>query len=556
MAGPAPVDVGTAGADDQLRWQRFHPVTPVVKGWKIFVVLLFVAGQQVSVNVTSAQRAVDAVGWWPVLALMGLVLLAGVGYSALAWRMTRYAIGDEAVHLRQGVLFRQHRAARLDRIQAIDVVQPLLARIMGLAELKVEVAGGSDSGVALSFLRESEAQELRAEILARAAGVRFGRTGAGGEGAAGVDGAGGDAPRGGGGAGAARVLAPTAPERELIAVPPGRLVASIVLSGAAIAAAVTVAAVLVVAVVMREVGPVLAAFPVLLASVGYLVQRFNSEFGFRAALSPDGIRLRHGFTSARAQTLPPGRVQAVSLVQPLLWRRRDWWRVQVNVAGYAVSEQQDESVLLPVGDREDALLALWLVLPDLGASDPRAVLDQALSGDGADGGFVTSPRRARWLDPLAWRRNGFALTERALLARSGRIVRRLTVVPHERTQSLGLVQGPWQRRLGLASFALHSTPGPVSPQVPHLDHVVAGDLMLEQAHRARTARAAAGPERWMDQLQSEADRQPAEVREAVALVAEDAARPAPPADPSSPVPPPSPSSIPPSDPPGPPAPPS
>ena len=492
-------------ADGDLDWQRFHPVTPVVKGWKIFVVLLFVAGQQVSTNVTSAREAVDLVGWWPVLVVMGAVLLVGLAYSALAWRMTRYAIGDEAVHLRQGVLFRQHRAARLDRIQAIDVVQPLLARILGLAQLKVEVAGGTGSNVELSFLREADAQQLRAEILASAAGVRYERAGSSGStGFVGPAGTGG-APGAAGGATPGRIGAPVAPEREVIAVQPGRLVASILLSGVGLFSAAAVVAVVVVAVATREIGVVFAAFPILLGSVGYLVQRFNTEFGFRAALSPDGIRLRHGFTSARAQTVPPGRVQAVSLTQPLLWRRRDWWRVQVNVAGYAVTEQQNESVLLPVGDRDEALLALWLVLPDLGTRDPQAVLDRALSGDGADGGFVTSPRSARWLDPLSWRRTGFALTDRALLARTGRLVRRLTVVPHERTQSLGLEQGPWQRRLGLATVALHSTPGPVTPRVPHLDQDVAGDLVGEQARRARTARAAAGPERWMAQLQEEAE---------------------------------------------------
>ena len=80
-------------------------------------------------------------------------------------------------------------------------------------------------------------------------------------------------------------------------------------------------------------------------------------------------------------------------------------------------------VLLPVGDRDEALLALWLVLPDLGSADPRALLDAALSGAGESGGFVTSPRRARLLDPLAWRRNGYALTGRALLVRRGRLLR-------------------------------------------------------------------------------------------------------------------------------------
>src|SRR5690606_29569525 len=138
------------------------------------VVLLAIAAQQVGNNVRSAQDVVDNVGWGPVFAVLAVVLLAGFGYSAVAWRMTRYAIDADAVYLQTGVLFRQQRTARLDRVQAIDVVQPLLARILGLAELKIEVAGGSDSAVRLAFLKDDAAQELRNQLLARAAGVDFG----------------------------------------------------------------------------------------------------------------------------------------------------------------------------------------------------------------------------------------------------------------------------------------------------------------------------------------------------------------------------------------------
>jgi putative membrane protein len=192
-------------------------------------------------------------------------------------------------------------------------------------------------------------------------------------------------------------------------------------------------------------------------------------------------------------------VQAVRLVQSVLWRDRDWWRVQLNVAGYGGESEEKNSVLLPVGTREEALTVLSLVLPDLGVDEPRRVLDAGLDGDSRhESGYVTAPRRTRILDPVAWRRNGFTVTGRALLMRRGRMVKVLDVVPHERTQSLALSQGPWQRRLGVASFQVHSTEGPVHPEVPHLDAADAAQLMTEQARRARTARAAAGPERWME----------------------------------------------------------
>lgn len=453
-------------------WQRMHPVTPAIKGWKVLAVLAAILVQQFGTNISGAGEAFDRFGWGPVVLVVVGAVVVGFVYAAVAWRMTRYAIDAEAVYLHTGVLFRQQRTAPLDRVQAIDVVEPLLARLFGLAELKIEVAGGTDSAIHLSFLKEEAAQRLRNELLARAAGVEFGTQ---------------EQPE-----------APVAPEQELLAVTPARLVGSLLRSVAVLALVLGLVAAVVVVVVSRQVAVVFGMLPMLLAAGGYLWQRFAGEFNFRAAASPDGIRLRHGLLEARSQTVPPGRVQAVRISQAWLWRRKDWWRVQINVAGYAqTQEQQTENVLLPVGDRDEALLALWLVLPELGVADPRPLLDAALTGSGDESTFVTSPRPARWLDPWAWRRNGFAVTDRALLVRSGRFVRQLVVVPHERTQSLGLTQGPLQRRLGLATVVLHSTPGPVTPLVGHLDARVAGALLGEQAARARTARAGAAPERWM-----------------------------------------------------------
>ncbi|NTW39538.1 MAG: PH domain-containing protein [Cellulomonadaceae bacterium] len=457
---------------DELTWSRVHPVTPAVKGWKVLAVLLAIAVQQVGTSISSAEEVVRHTGWGPVVGTLVGVTLLGFAFAALAWRFTRYAVDAEAIYLQSGVLFRQHRSARLDRIQAVDVVQPLLARLLGLAELRIEVAGGHDSAIRLAFLREDQAQGLRNVLIARAAGVEFGTQ---------------EQPE-----------APVAPERELFAVPAGRLIGSLVRSFSIVFLAAGVVGVVVLVAVLRSSELAFGALPAVLGVGGFLWSRFAGEFNFTAAQSPDGIRLRHGLLEARSQTVPPGRVQAVRLTQAWLWRRKDWWRVEVNVAGYGLdTEQRTENVLLPVGSRDDALLALWLVLPDLGAEDPRAVLDAALSGVGDDGGFVTSPRQARWLDPWSWRRNGYLLTDRAVLVRRGRFVRSLVVVPHERTQSLGLTQGPLQRRLGLATFVLHSTPGPVSPAVAHLDVTVAGALVVAQSERARAARATAGPERWM-----------------------------------------------------------
>lgn len=473
---------GTAGgtAGDTEEWRRVHPLTPLITSWQVVVVILFFFAQDIGRNLFSGAgnvlpQAEVALWAWVVGALaLLLVLAAGLGLATLSWRMTRFRLTREILEVRRGILFRQHRRAQLDRIQAVDVVQPLLARVTGLARLNVEVAGGGSSNLQLSYLTFDQAQQLRNQILAGAAGLAYDSE-----------------------------YAPQAPEHHWLEVPFGRLVASILLSGATVALGLFGLFSLAIVVTVGGLG-LAGLFPVAIGAVGMLWSRLSRGFGFRVATSPDGLRLRHGLLEQRSQTVPPGRIQAVRLSQPLLWRPVGWWRMQVNIAGYGAGGDENdraaESTLLPVGTRNEVVAVLWFVFPDLGVAEqesPGAVIDAAMTGSGNGHGFLTSPRVARWLDWFSWRRNGFRATRTALLIRQGFVERSLVLVPHARTQSLGVTQGPLQRWMGLASFALHSTPGQVSPEVRHLAVPVAERLLTEQAGWARRARAAAGPERWM-----------------------------------------------------------
>lgn len=564
MSVPLPAPVRPEGVgEDGYAWRRMHPVTPLLKGWKSVAAILIVVSTQLTDNIRRSAHLLGGRGWLLALGAFGVIVVLAVAWAFVSWRVTRYAVTDEAVHLRQGIVFRQQRQARLDRLQAIDVVQPLLARFVGLSELRLEVAGGSGSRVSLAFLRESEADALRAELLALAAGLHrpggaaarvaaspAGVVAPGGSPSAVPSSAASSAGFPGSGAPtagvAADVASPTvsgtasgstsgagfepgagqvptyagataapatvgrrgvvtgsafapAPEHLVYELPMPRLLGSIVRSGGSVWFVVFIVTIVVMVALGAPFEAIYSLVPMAFALVSFFWQRINGAATFRAATSPDGIRLRHGLTETRSQTLPPGRVQAVRLHQPLLWRGKDWWRVEVNVAGYAGDrdKQGTETVLHPVATRDEALLALWLVLPDLGADDPRAAVQAGLVGTGDDGGYTAAPRRSRWVDPVGWRRHGVLVTRRALLLRSGRFWRRLDVVPHERTQSLALEQGPLQRQLDVASLAVHSTHGPVSPRIEHLDTAVAVALLQEQAERARHARREAVPEQWM-----------------------------------------------------------
>lgn len=462
-------------------WKRVHPLTPLIRSWQLFLFFLLFTGQQVisdGLEEGTENLRPDLRGSGPLLVLgilLAAVLLV-IGLSALVWRFMRYRVGADSLEIHTGVLFRQHRSARLDRIQTVDVVQPLVARAVGLARLRVEVAGGSDSKIDLSYLTESHAQNLRAELLARAAGVEF--TGP---------------------------LAPVAPELHRLEVPATRLVASLLLSVPTLLLVLGLAALTALAIGARTVAPLAGVVPGLLVAASTLWERFSHGFAFRVSTSPDGLRLRHGLLEQQTQTVPPGRVQALRVSQPLLWRHRDWWRIQMIIAGYGQEvsgrSEQTTSILLPVGTREETLGVLAMALPDLGDTGPdtpRQVVEAGMTGTSADHGFVTVPRAARPLDPVGWRRGGFRVTGDALLVRHGRFHRTVDLVPHARTQSCGVRQGPVQHRLGIATFTLHTTPGAFTVGAEHLDRAVCAGLLDEQVLRARAARRAAGPERWME----------------------------------------------------------
>lgn len=424
-------------------FHRLHPLTPVLRGWKVFAGVVALALQQAYGGI--------GLGW--LLTAIAASIPAGVAYGYLSWRVTRYRVGPEDLRLETGLLMKRSRRVRLDRLQAVDVVRPLVARLLGLAELRLEVAGGATSEAPLAYLSEPAAQQLRAELLARAAGLEHGTE-----------------------------PAPVAPERVLLTVPLRRLVEAQVRSSSVIVALVGGVGLVAAAVVLRTWELLLLAGPVVLAGGPAALNGIAGQFDFTVAESPDGLRLRRGLLETRAQTVPPGRVQAVRIVEPWLWRSPGWCRVEADVAGYVGEGQAQASVLLPVASRAEAFGLVRLVLPGF----DLARLD-----------FAGVPRSARRLDPFQWRWLGVAADEQFLVVRRGRLRRELDVVPHAKVQSLRLSQGPVQRRWGLATLHVDTTPGPVRVSAAHRDAAEARRLLDAEVDLARSARKVEAPDRWM-----------------------------------------------------------
>ena len=474
---------GPASGKPDGEWLRVHPATPFVRGWVALAAIGYFFGRDSFERLLQGQPLFDErfAGRAPWLLGGGaLMLVVAVLGFILSWYFTRYQVAEGYVRVNTGFLFKQQRQARLDRVQAIDIVQPLLARIFGLAELKFEVADAGESAVRLAYLRIAEARQLRATILARASGVRLDP----------------EHPE---------AAAPEAPERQVLQVPPPRLIGSLLLSEQSVFVVLGAAGSVALSALTENRAFFLYLIPAVLGLIAAYWNSFTKGYNFTAAISPNGVRLRYGLLDTQAQTLPPGRVQALKVAQPPLWRLFGWYRMQVNAAGYGTAgashgEAGSRTTLLPVGRWDDVVNMLALVLPDPGTADPLRVFHQGVNGLDSGAGFVTTPRRAWPLAPLGWRRNAFAATDTALLMRSGRWWRQLVVVPHQRTQSIALQQGPLARWFGVADLVLHTTAGPVAPRVIQADLRQAQALFDAQAARARAARRRQTSEQWLAQV--------------------------------------------------------
>ncbi|MBW4042987.1 MAG: PH domain-containing protein [Acidobacteria bacterium] len=468
-------------------WHRLHPATPLLRGGIGLLAVLIYVGGNLRERIVGWVFHLPDVGGDPVdeigrhnlvlpatLIVLG-VLLLGIALFTISWRASEFKIDGDSVTVRYGVLLRRTRTAKLDRIQGVTIARPLLARFVGAARIELDVAG-QNANVRLEYLSNVAAEDLRRDVLVLASGRRAAE--------AGVD------P-------ATAVL--NDPGRPVIVVTPGRAIGSILLSETVVML-VVVAGVVIPVLTAIGAGPVAAVsfVPLVIGSVTVLARRVGRNLRYSVVSTPDGVRVASGIISTSTEAVPPGRVHALHIEQPLLWRPAGWWRVSVNRAGHAAGRRNAEAErsLAPVATTEEVLALLPLLVPDL--ADSRELLLAGLAGRGHDDDFTAAPRRARWLRPLAWRRTGFRLTAASILSRSGLLRRELVIVPDARMQSVSLRQGPFERLLRVATVQPHVVSGPVRTHLRLVDVDRAQQLFVELAATGVGARRVDVSHRWSD----------------------------------------------------------
>lgn len=430
---------------------------------------------------------------------VGVTLITGI-IAAIQWRHMAWMFDADGVHMRSGVLFKQHRHVRWDRIQSVDVTQKLLARLVRQASLSI-TSGGEK--VEIGWLALHEAEKLRPLVLALAEKMRSGENT--------------EVPD-------LATVSRAQAHPPLYAMSGRRFLASLVLSPRIILAVIMVAG-SVISYLVTEEGGSFALLFLIIALVWQPISSLQANWQARIAPNAEGIEKQEGLFSRRTLALPQHRVHALSFKKPNLWP--GWWKLQACVMSGSLLEatQTANDALVPVGTVEDvltvarelgfaegaaapgsgadavpeaagiagttnpvpetalqttpetALQTAWQTTPQTGVPN-AAQLRTYLLDDGALPGFIPNPRSSRWLDPIGWKRSGIFVGDDVIIMRRGWFwYREVTILLREHYQSAIISQGPLERRFQLATLRWGTVGMAVEARAKHMDSATASQIL-------------------------------------------------------------------------------
>jgi putative membrane protein len=159
---PAP-EAAQPAANPATAEHRLHPMS-----W-LFVLLAQLRQFIVPLVVLVILGRGDRNELWP---LVGVGVLAA--YSVWQYFTYRYGVAGDALVVRQGVLERSVRVIPFARIHNVALQQSLLHRMFGVAEVRLESAGGQKPEAEMRVLRLDQALALEALVRSRGAAAPAG----------------------------------------------------------------------------------------------------------------------------------------------------------------------------------------------------------------------------------------------------------------------------------------------------------------------------------------------------------------------------------------------
>ncbi len=437
-----------------------------------------------------------------VLVVYGLVALPII---VLRYLRLRYWITPKEIVIESGVLNRQHRSIPIERVQNVQIVQPMVPRLFGTAKVKIETAGSSNTEGVLEYVSLGEAQRIRQSVRA----YQHRQPAATSE----------EEPAGEAGEEAAAQAEP----EPLFSMTLSR----VLLAGTFRFSLFYIAIVFSVfeyvpnfeerltewvqrgrwqwLADLATASPATTVFLTIIVAVLFgwltgLVLTLNRYYGFRLWLEEGKLHRRHGLLTLSEGTIPIQKVQALLLRTNPLMRLFGFYRLELQTMGLDV-KQNGHQVAVPLAGKGEILrLAQHIRSFDL----PKAFAPvSTLTIRGAFARYVialvvvVAPLAyflwppAWWglaavpllavLAVLRWRNLGYALDPMHLYVRRGVFRHTVWVLPTEKHQVFYADASVFQRRLRLKSLHV-DTAGAASfsyPEVPDLPAPEADDRMAQ-----------------------------------------------------------------------------
>ena len=103
-------------------------------------------------------------------------------WAKLTYKFWLYDITQDAYKMEQGVIWKRYVSIPYERIQNIDIHRGVIARLLGLSELRIQTAGfggaqgkwGAFSEGRLPGIDKEKAQQLREQLISKVKGKKQG----------------------------------------------------------------------------------------------------------------------------------------------------------------------------------------------------------------------------------------------------------------------------------------------------------------------------------------------------------------------------------------------
>lgn len=518
-AEPAMTDAEPDPAGDGPAWHRMSPRFIVVgtlrqlRGLVLPAAFIIITG-----NVGRGRSELIYIGIALVVTLLAAVM------SLVEWWNFRYAFTERELVVRSGIIQKQERVVPYGRIQAINLDEAPLERLVGIVRVKVETAAGGTADIEIRAIAKEDAPRLREALATARAQARQAE---------------GTAP-----AGTEQEETAGTADEETVAVPEGELLRTLstrelLALGATSGRIGPTAAVVGAAIqfstelmpdswwgrvpweradVLQNVSVVVSLLLVI-AVLTWLLAIASTALtfgGFELRRAGDQLLMQHGLLDRRRRTIPIQRIQAVIVGEQLL--RQPFGRADIrfeSAGGEVEGAAGDSGVLFPYLPLRDVEGLLHRAAPEF-AADPATRMTTRLPAralrryiTSATVGWVvfTGAIAAvlglwldRWIDVVSWRqvllllvvtpvfvwlgwarwRDGGWRTDGASLMLRWRAVSRQTLITRTtRLQRWESTADPLQRRADLATVHLSVASGLVGGHyaLPHVERDDAERLM-------------------------------------------------------------------------------